>query len=240
MFQTRNNNSGQIKCCESLPGYQTINMKNQDLRRQNSSVLLKSPLIVNASNNNATRCNIRVISIKELSDILLCHTSIEKSVVVIDARYPYEYQCGHIVGSYNVQNMKQLEKLTKMRWQNALFIIYCDKSTTRSKIIASCISRVIQESNHIGKSGYNQTKSDRNILILEDDFKTFANEYPCLMTGVYVNKVDKKYTKNGLYKKYSDLFRKEFLMEDTKQIKNDVYKSPRKASFDAFGISLLE
>ncbi|CAG9321432.1 unnamed protein product [Blepharisma stoltei] len=75
--------------------------------------------------------DINYISPQSLADLLDNKISIEK-YLVIDARYPYEYEGGHIQSAVNISSPENLSSILEgSNWENTPIIIHCEFSQQR-------------------------------------------------------------------------------------------------------------
>lgn len=151
-----------------------------------------------------------VVSASEAFEMMKDETSNYGQIVLVDARYDYEYRNCKIIGSTNCRTRASLGRLIKKAISgNTIFIFYCDKSMTRSKILSSAMVKYFETDPELQKPCKNITR-----LILEGGIEQFIKKYPELCQGSFLPRAEKKYVKNGQMKKCSSNFRREFLMND--------------------------
>lgn len=75
--------------------------------------------------------DLNYISVHTIADLLLNRLDIEKYLIV-DARYDYEFEGGHIRSAINVTEPEKLQGLlNEANWENTPIIIHCEFSQQR-------------------------------------------------------------------------------------------------------------
>ncbi|EAY13192.1 Rhodanese-like domain containing protein [Trichomonas vaginalis G3] len=117
-----------------------------------------------------------------------------ESLFIIDCRYDYEYQGGHIQGAVNINNPAQLsEAFFDDPLPSATIVFHCEFSHNRGPEMASIFRGFDRELN---KSRYPYLYYP-HVYILDGGYKRFYAEYPDCCDGGYVPMLDKNHTVNG-------------------------------------------
>jgi hypothetical protein len=105
-------------------------------------------------------------------------------VIVLDGRFSYEFHGGHVMGSTNLLQRKQLFTLYETHLgQTVCIVIHCELSVNRGPKWGSIFRQIDREQNlkeqRIHKLNY------PNVFILDGGYAAFYREYPDLTTGGY-------------------------------------------------------
>ena len=142
---------------------------------------------------------------KELSELITDHISKDiDNLVILDARFDYEFRGGRIIGAKNILSTAQLIGVYH-RYLNTktVIVFYCEFSQTRSPCLIKQF-RAYDRSKH--------THPDiayPNIYLLQGGYKRFYAEYPNFTTGGYIKMRDKEYVNNGQLKRAFTLFKRD-------------------------------
>lgn len=131
------------------------------------------------------------ISVQSFSDIVEGkYDKYYSDVYIVDCRFEYEFNGGHIIGAVNISKQKSLEEEFVHRRHlkcrdteyPPLIIFHCEFSSYRGPIMASHLRTCDRILNHetYPKLHY------PDILILEGGFKSFFDMYPKKCLGTYV------------------------------------------------------
>lgn len=138
-----------------------------------------------------TNDNLPRISVGTLVEILNGrYTEYYQDVFVIDCRFEYEFQGGHIKNAINISRQKQLEHefihKRHIRCYDSnkppLVVFHCEFSSYRGPIMASHLRTCDRILNH---DSYPKLHYP-DILILDGGFKTFFDSFPRSCEGEYV------------------------------------------------------
>ncbi|EDR25646.1 M-phase inducer phosphatase, putative [Entamoeba dispar SAW760] len=113
-----------------------------------------------------------------------------KNTIIIDCRYPYEYEGGHVIGALNLWNQEllfeyiknNLEQISRMQ-SNIIF--YCEFSQTRAPSLARQLKRFDLERN---KQYY-----FKEVYLLEGGFNELYSINPSCIEGSYIEMNDQRY-----------------------------------------------
>jgi hypothetical protein len=105
-------------------------------------------------------------------------------VIVLDGRFPYEFQGGHVMGSTNLLDRKQLFTLyEKHLGQRVCIVIHCELSVNRGPKWGSIFREIDRERN------LKEQRMDKlnypNVFILDGGYAAFYREHSDLTTGGY-------------------------------------------------------
>lgn len=140
--------------------------------------------------------NYRYISPDELAKFLsdpTCHSY--DYILIVDARFIYEYKGGKIVGALNVttlQSMVNLYEKYQNDGQSICIIIHCEYSSVRGPKLYD-LFREYDRSVHT--SDY-PNLSYPNLFLLEGGYKKFYGLHPEFCVGHYVSMYDQEYISN--------------------------------------------
>uniref|UniRef100_A0A0N5A1K6 protein-tyrosine-phosphatase n=1 Tax=Parastrongyloides trichosuri TaxID=131310 RepID=A0A0N5A1K6_PARTI len=145
------------------------------------------------------------ISGDTLKNIILNDDEINEKYIIIDCRYPFEYNGGHIRGAinfYQTEGISEIffptDKKKAKEIENKIPIFYCEFSQKRGPTMANCLRKSDRERNVYPNLKY------KEIYVLDRGYKRFfdvdKHHSFCEPSG-YVRMLDKNYS-NEL-KKYS-------------------------------------
>ncbi|ELP93111.1 dual specificity phosphatase ibp1, putative [Entamoeba invadens IP1] len=112
-----------------------------------------------------------------------------KNLIILDARFPFEYEQGHIINSINVWNDTTLAQQMKPfdTWcseENRVVVVYCEFSKTRGPKIAN----LLQEMDFIRMESLGLSELNfPEVYLLEGGFKYFYENVNELCTGKYIS-----------------------------------------------------
>ncbi|OHT05905.1 Rhodanese-like domain containing protein [Tritrichomonas foetus] len=141
-----------------------------------------------------------------------------ESVHIIDCRFNYEHEGGHIKGSLNCNDPAFLkEKFFKDPMEKALVIFHCEFSQNRGPEVASIFRSIDRKMN---KECYPKLFYP-NVYVLHGGYKDFYNKYPEWCDGGYTKMVNIDARTNG------DLVRgNSQYNENIKKAKEDIELEP--------------
>lgn len=133
-------------------------------------------------------------SIKRISaDMLVClmNQTFQRDFLVIDARFKYEYEGGHVKYAININNEEDIMKLDK---KPDILVFYCEYSSIRGPSLARKLRNLDRLSNKYPKLDFPE------IYVLEGGYKTFFEKYPSFCTPVnYIQMHDERFKKECAY-----------------------------------------
>ncbi|EAY17280.1 Rhodanese-like domain containing protein [Trichomonas vaginalis G3] len=157
-----------------------------------------------------------------------------EKLYIIDCRYPYEYEGGHINGAINCNDPQLLKKLFfETPIHNALIVFHCEFSHNRGPQMASIFRNIDRDSNEYPNLFY------PDVYILDGGYRKFQGEWADYCDGGYTMMLDHRY-KNDLmaattsFRTAIDEFKnsqkKPFSNVENKSA-NVLFKSPMPAGF---------
>ena len=134
------------------------------------------------------------------------------ALIVIDARFPYEYDGGHIPEANNIRDPEVIrESLFDEVIDDSLIVVHCEFSQNRGPKIASIIREIDSELNY-------PNLQYPNIYVLDGGYKRFYEEFPDYCDGGYISMSSEPYKSNGdlvrynsEYKEYIERYQEEKL-----------------------------
>lgn len=117
-----------------------------------------------------------------------------EKLFIIDCRYPYEYQGGHINGALNVNDPQILQKLFyETPIPNSLIVFHCEFSHNRGPQMASIFRNIDRDSNEYPNLHYPE------VYILDGGYRKFHSEHSDFCEGGYTTMLDSRF-KDALVK----------------------------------------
>lgn len=145
------------------------------------------------------------ITCDQLAEILNApHLFSYIDIIILDARYPYEYKGGHINGAQNVASRAQLRHIFRQcANRNYLVICHCEFSQKRGPSLFQMIRSYDRESNHYPKL------SIPEMYVLDGGYKLFYDKYPSLCAGGYTEMRDDYFVNSGELRRCYSYYRKQ-------------------------------
>ena len=178
--------------------------------------------------------NVPKISGNTLSDILSGKYDNEfDDLYIVDCRYTYEYDGGHIKGAVNANSIDELQKMFFDNIvENAVIVFHCEFSHNRGPQLASSFRDIDRNMN---KKRYPQLFYP-NVFILDGGYCNFYRSHSEWCDGGYTPMLDDEHRINGDLIKATKEFRKNMekienhykpakIMHD--QISYEFLKSPK-------------
>lgn len=131
-----------------------------------------------SSNDCVTR-----IRSESLHDLLSSESASNSGVIIVDCRFPYEFNAGHIIGAKSVTSLSQLCKLYETNLhRNPVIVFHCEFSQNRGPAFANAFRELDRKFNQdcYPKLSY------KNVMILDGGFKAFHRHFPELCIGSYL------------------------------------------------------
>ena len=117
-----------------------------------------------------------------------------ESLFIIDCRFKYEYDGGHIKGAHNINSPDDLIAcFFQQIQQRALFVFHCEFSHNRGPQMASIFRSIDREEN---KDRYPYLFYP-NVYILDGGYRKFYQEHPDFCDGGYTTMLDDIHRQNG-------------------------------------------
>lgn len=131
--------------------------------------------------------DLKYIKTSALVDLLEGKHTIDYEI--IDARYPYEFEGGHISGAKNIFRTEDItsyffEKATINPEKKKAFIFHCEFSSERGPAMLKHLRQLDRKINEYPKLNYPE------IYLLKDGYKEFFQNHSFLTTGSYVPMLD--------------------------------------------------
>lgn len=139
-----------------------------------------------------------MISPAQLSELMRSPSEFGyEELLILDARYLYEYKNGHIQNSVFAGSGELRNTVAGLRGKDVAIVIYSEKSSTRGRIAYNMIRRFDRDAN---KESYPKVDFTE-MYILEGGYQRFFGEFPALCAGGYTRKRDPLYLINGELKR---------------------------------------
>jgi M-phase inducer tyrosine phosphatase len=122
-------------------------------------------------------------------------------IVVVDARYPYEYQGGHIQGAINCYNDTQISNLYKIysKRENVCFVFHCEFSSHRGPNAAEKFRSLDRKENIYPELNF------PDLYVLEGGFARFYSDYSCKCEGKYIPMSDQQFVGDGSLSRFHSI-----------------------------------
>lgn len=148
----------------------------------------QKPADLSLLNGNFTR-----IECDDLSRMMQSNDHGYDEIVIVDARFRYEYDCGHINGAINVVSPSEMVELYQQFLdQNVFIVFYCEYSVKRGPELMQMF-RTYDRKCHIHE--YPEL-SYWNIGILVGGYKNFYTHHHDMCTNGYVTMRSRNYMKD--------------------------------------------
>lgn len=171
---------------------------------KNNGLIRSAPLSFGSSvwdlESNGERITLPVLgcgksdSIKRISGITLINLltkQIDVEFSIIDARFKYEYEGGHIFNALNINNEFEIQKQIK---SHNIVILYCEFSSERGPGLAKKLRNIDRFQNEYPRLNYPE------IYILDGGYKKFYQNFPEFCTPQnYVQMHDKRFREECVY-----------------------------------------
>ena len=113
-------------------------------------------------------------------------------VIIIDARFDYEFQAGHIQGAINIDNQQtcekellhDLDKLRHLMQTNTIIVFHCEFSERRGPTLWRGM-RDLDRRINMAKCENGAKIFFPEMYVLEKGYKGFFEKYPGLCLGKY-------------------------------------------------------
>jgi len=137
-------------------------------------------------------CGVNCISCKTVADLVNGELPNHHALVIIDCRFDYEYEGGHIRGAENIVDLKTLEERLFSRIQEHLIIVlHCEFSQSRGP---KAYRFVRELDRRIHGLKYFPRLHYPELYVMKGGYKTFFSEFPHLCEPQsYVSMSDPKY-----------------------------------------------
>ena len=122
-------------------------------------------------------------------------------LLILDARFEYEFKGGRIIGAINITSYKSMISLYKRyiedvrNGKSIAIIIHCELSSQRGPKLYNRFREYDRDMNQYPNLTY------PNLFLLEGGYKKFYGLYPEFCIGGYVSMYDPKYVSSEIIKK---------------------------------------
>lgn len=148
-----------------------------------------------------------LISPKELVKLFTCPTSNNYNLIItIDARFPYEFRGGHIMGAKNISSREMFVKLynSYKNLGDVCIVFHCEFSHNRGP----ALMKMFREYDRMQNIQNYPKLSYPNIFLLKGGYNKFYNEYSNFCIGGYTPMRDQKYIDNGELRRCHSILKK--------------------------------
>jgi M-phase inducer tyrosine phosphatase len=115
-------------------------------------------------------------------------------LLIVDARFDYEWEGGHIKGSYNARSIADLKDLfQEYRDCNACVVFHCEFSKERGP---SMMKAFRQHDRCVNNDRYPEVNFP-SLFLLEGGYRQFYHECPDLCEGGYVPMREERFVRSG-------------------------------------------
>ena len=150
------------------------------------------------------------------------YNSLYDRVVILDCRFGYEYEGGHIKDAIHIDGPETLKKMyftgCSEEKSKTVFIFHCEFSQNRGPSLAAYFRKVDREINidQYPKLTY------PNVYILDGGYKRFYSEYPEYCIGGYTKMLDKAHKSNGDLQASMAALRKSMFVKQIPSVRGQV------------------
>jgi hypothetical protein len=131
-------------------------------------------------------------------------------LLIIDARFEYEYAGGHIRGAINVKsNAEMIRLFDQFSGSSVCVIFHCEFSKNRGPTLM----RNFREYDRLRNLGSYPALTYPTIYLLQGGYKEFYHQCSDLCDGGYVSMSDPKFVLNGLLRQSMSLYRAQALSQ---------------------------
>ncbi|OHT15150.1 Rhodanese-like domain containing protein [Tritrichomonas foetus] len=134
--------------------------------------------------------------------------SFEK-IVILDCRFKYEYDGGHIIDALNVESDETLKKIffsDTLKSSSTCIIFHCEYSHNRGPQLAKIFREIDRQINYENYPELNYP----NVYILDGGYRNFYSQYPSYCKGGYIRMYNKLNRHDGSLRQSVSKFRKSF------------------------------
>ncbi|EAX88050.1 Rhodanese-like domain containing protein [Trichomonas vaginalis G3] len=129
-------------------------------------------------------------------------------VVILDARFEYEFHGGRIVGARNIRSKSQMIGIyERFLGQNVCIVVHCEFSQNRGPTLLSLFREYDRHHNSYPNLSY------PNTFLLEGGYRRFYEEMPDLCIGGYVPMREERFVNNGELRRSHSFYAREMLQQ---------------------------
>ena len=184
---------------------------NDDMNESELECSEESPLAQNQMTTTDNSCGTqRIITPSELVEIINNPEAHGYSrLLILDARFEYEYRGGRIVGAQNITSRSQLFNVyNKYKGQNVCIVFHCEYSQNRGPKLYQIFREHDRHCNEYPALTY------PNIFLLEGGYRRFYQEMPQFCMGGYIPMRDQRFVSNGELRRSHSFFKKDLLQQN--------------------------
>jgi rhodanese-related sulfurtransferase len=136
------------------------------------------------------------------------------NLVIIDARFEYEFRGGHVRGARNVRSMSDLKGVyNRNQGDNTVVVFHCEFSRNRGPTLMRAFRELDRKENldrypHL---------SYPHVYLLDGGYRRFFQDFPDQCTGGYIQMRDAEYVKNGELRKSHSFYQKTILGSESRR-----------------------
>ncbi|OHS98524.1 Rhodanese-like domain containing protein [Tritrichomonas foetus] len=126
------------------------------------------------------------------------------SMVILDARFHYEYRGGHIKSAKNITSQASLKSVfDTYANQNVCIVCHCEYSHNRGPSLYNSLRQLDRDINTYPYI------SIPEMYVLNGGYRQFFSLYPNLCVGGYIEMRDEEHVLNGDLRRFNSSYRKE-------------------------------
>lgn len=125
-------------------------------------------------------------------------------IIILDGRYPYEYNGGHIRSAKNIISRAQLRRIFRnCSNKNYCLICHCEYSQQRGPALFQMIRSYDRECNHYPKL------SIPEMYVLDGGYRLFYEKYQSLCVGGYTEMRDDFFVNSGELRRCHSIYKRQ-------------------------------
>lgn len=129
------------------------------------------------------------------------------NVYILDCRYMYEYEAGHIKGAQHIESSDVIQReFYENPRKNSLIIFHCELSRNRGPQMAAAFREMDRRFN---LANYPEL-TYKDTYVLDGGYRAFYSRYPTMCDGGYTKMRDAKHRTNGDLSRSTTSFRRSF------------------------------
>lgn len=131
-----------------------------------------------------------------------------EKIIILDARFEYEFHGGRIIGARNIRSKSQMIAVfDRYIGQNVCIVVHCEFSQNRGPTLLHLFREYDRHRNQYPKLSY------PHVYLLEGGYRRFFEEMPHLCIGGYVPMREEKFVNSGELRRSHSLFAREMLQQ---------------------------
>lgn len=216
-------------CINPIPGIPLPDIEEEEntISSSNNSANIALPTKCSFFNFLHSKDTYQIITADELVILLSKKTFMDHiydEVIILDARFDYEFEGGRITGAQNVCTRDDIPIIyNSLKGGNMCIVFHCEFSQNRGPTLMKLFRKHDRQQN---LKGYPRLKFP-NLFLLKGGYKQFYSDHSEFCIGGYTPMRDKKYILNGQLKRcYSDYTKNMLLSFEEVNNHFSPYKSP--------------